>query len=227
MLDWFSQNSSSVMALSNVLLVLVWAFYLQLFIYGYRRQRRPRILIGFGGRESFDARCLITNMSAEPVYVISVIATIRAGRDTWSQALTGYETARGDGGGEETEQRTREGPLLSGDYRDIGRYGDLLERASAVRGAPAEADSEDDGDGQMDLTVVAFYGSEELPVAAARSFMFTRTDGDRQIHPISVETSQIRSRWARRRLRHTVSQAPWDRAHLPHRRHRLPRLLRT
>jgi hypothetical protein len=50
----------------------------------YRRQRRPKILINLGGGSTPDARCLIGDMSAEPIYVESLIITVETADRRWA-----------------------------------------------------------------------------------------------------------------------------------------------
>lgn len=49
----------------------------------------------------------------------------------------------------------------------------------------------------LDLTVVAIFAAEDLPVAARR-FRLDARDGDQRLEPVRVDTEQIRSRRLRR-----------------------------
>jgi hypothetical protein len=47
----------------------VWLLYLHLFLTSYRRQQETVILIHRGASEDDRARCIVSNMGSEPIYV--------------------------------------------------------------------------------------------------------------------------------------------------------------
>lgn len=159
------------------------------------------MLISVGGREGAEARCLISSMSAKPVYVLKVVATVTDGDGQWSSAITDYSVPD-DRPGASPELVTRQGPLMTGQWRDIGSFRDLLQRAlerhdgrsgAGVRHLPTS----------LELTVVAIYNAEELPVAARRRFSY----GDAQtVRPALSDTVPIRRRRERRRLLETCQR---------------------
>lgn len=206
MWDWLSNNSEVVSLLVNVGLLLVWLSYLQLFLYGFKRRRRCKILVNIGGGTRLSSRCLVCNMSEEPVYVLSIVATVTTAQGSRRGTVTDYEM-EDEAQPTEAGQVTRQGPLRQGDCRDIGSMGQLVESARHTYGdweSPDKLDH-DRWPREVKLTVVAIYGPEDLPVAAERSFKLTREDGQ-QVTPITIDTQQIRGRRARKRLYDHLSE---------------------
>ncbi len=199
MWNWLQQNSSVLSVIVNLGLLGVWAFYLNLFVRGYRRERRCKILISLGGQQDLAARCLVTNMSAEPVYVENVTATISTDEEQWSCSISEYGWSSDDDPPVRPEYRTRQGPLLSGQWRDIGSITDVLERARDMLGETRPA-GVDDRPLEVELMVIAIYGSEDLPVGARRRFSVISDGAGWRVSPSSGDTEQIRSKRARRQL---------------------------
>ena len=202
MWDWLNSNSAVLNLFLSLGTLLVWLFYLQLFFYGFKRRRRCKILINMGGHDSLSARCLICNMSEEPVYVMSLLAAVTTPAGTWRQPVTEYEFGDNAPPPEEPGQASRQGPLRGGDCRDVGSFAQLVERARHAHGdwAPADSLGRDSRPTEIKLVLVAIYGSEDLPVAAERCFRLVDDDGTQRLKPRTVETQQIRSRSARRQL---------------------------
>ena len=67
MWQWIDQNSGALNVLLNLGILVVWSFYLQLFVAGYRRERSSKILISCGAGEAADTHCFVCNMSAEAI----------------------------------------------------------------------------------------------------------------------------------------------------------------
>lgn len=173
---------------ANFVMVAVWLLYFQLLYVAYRRQRQPKILINPSMEEGTGARCLIANMSPEPVFVDSIFVTVeRSGM--WHRAQL-YDFDRADRKDTQSEHRFRQGPLGQGNFTDIGSFGQIIDEALG--------DNRHDANGpvELELTVIAIYGPEDLPVASTRKF----TAGRDGIRPNDPGTRQIRSRRKRRRL---------------------------
>src|SRR5690606_34596270 len=76
-MDWITEHSDLINVMSNVGMLVVWITYLQVFLAGYRRQKKATILINRGGGGGLEAHCLVTNMSAEAIYVHTLIARLK------------------------------------------------------------------------------------------------------------------------------------------------------
>ena len=59
-MNWIAEHSDLINVLSNIGMLVVWITYLQVFLAGYKRQRKATILINRGGGKGFGAHCLVT-----------------------------------------------------------------------------------------------------------------------------------------------------------------------
>lgn len=202
MWEWLNSNSAVLNLFVGFGTLLVWLFYLQLFLYSFRRRRRCKILISMGGQDTLGARCLICNMSEEPVYVLSLLAAVTTPTGTWQSPVTEYEFADNAAPPEGLDRASRQGPLRVGDCRDVGSFAQLLERARHTHGdwQPEQSLSRESRPTEVKLVVLAIYGSEDLPVAAERCFRLVDDNGTERMQPRTVETRQIRGRRARRQI---------------------------
>ncbi|WP_110647744.1 hypothetical protein [Salinicola peritrichatus] len=145
-MGWMSQHSSSITAVTNIGTLMVWLFYAQLLYLNFRRQRQPKIIINLGGGRSLQARCVISNMSPEAIFIEHVIAVLYTNKGEYSKNLTDIE----DGEKENIAKRqlveiTRQGPMSSGSYTDIGVFEDLVSHVLRAYKIPAESCRTTDG----------------------------------------------------------------------------------
>src|SRR5690606_25571859 len=78
MLDWVSENSGFVSASTGLVTAAIWLVYLQLFYLVYRGQRRAMIVITRALGTGSGGHCLVSNMSASPVHILSILAVLEA-----------------------------------------------------------------------------------------------------------------------------------------------------
>ena len=199
MLSWLTEHGTGLSALANIGMLFLWFAYMQLFLMSYRAQRQPKILINRGVGRGLDARFLISNMSAESIYVETIIATLVDGDDRLVSTVTEPEGTNG----EESEplRQTRQGPLPSGGFMDCGSFRDVVARILRRNGRADDADPNAFSDqARLELQVVANYGSERLLVAAKRHFAVEQHDEDIALKPFNLDTEQLRTRSERRKL---------------------------
>lgn len=201
MTAWLSANVDLLGLAVNVAMLGVWIVYLQLLLNGYRRQRRSSILITRGAGSGLRSRCLVTNMSVEPIYVTSLIATMISPEGHYEVALTDLRDLPEDLGAD-PRSTMAQGSLVTGQYIDLGHFDDLITLLGQDRpGAPTPNEVT-----KLELVVVALYGSSHRPVGAERHFALETRDGVVRIVPQSVETLQLRSRRARLKLRRQMAR---------------------
>lgn len=187
MWDWLSENHGPVNAVTGVLTLAVWLLYFQLLYIRYRRSLRPKILITRGGGPHIDAECIVTNMSAEPIYLDSLVLSFHDGLGDTVCSLS--DLAR-DESRSDLRGSTMQGSLGSGEMIGLGSFRHLLQRV----GWPGAADGS--GELSFSVTVVAIYTAEDRFVAAERPFTVC---GDALDAP-TISARQIRSRSDRARL---------------------------
>jgi hypothetical protein len=195
MWDWLAANSDVLSVLSSLAMLLVWIVYLQLFLLDYRRGRRPKILINRGIGDGLGSRCLLSNMSAEPIYIHSLVAELASADRRFSAPVTDLVGSDAEPGSD-LRSATLQGPVAHGDFLDVGTFKSILGRAGWDPAA-ALADSEPNA---LTLTALATYGSERLIVGATRRFVIENGDGGWTIRPSTAETEQVRSYVKRRAL---------------------------
>lgn len=201
MTAWLSDNVDLLGLAVNVAMLCVWIVYLQLLLNGYRRQRRSSILITRGAGSGVRSRCLVTNMSVEPIYVTSLIATMVSPSGRYEVALTDLRDLPEDLG-VDPRSTMGQGSLVTGQYIDLGHFDDLITQLTQDRpDAPAP-----DAVTELELVVVALYGSSHRPVGAERHFALEARDAGVRIVPQTVETQQLRSRRARLNLRRQLAR---------------------
>jgi hypothetical protein len=196
MLEWIGARSDVIDTAANVAIVVIWVVYLQVFLVTFRRQRRTSIHIDRGVASDEHARCIVTNMGQEPVYLLAVVVDF--GGDGHRQRAV--VTDRDELAEKEVSvqlDRTNQGPLAQGEARDVGSLADLMQRARGRLDADIpQAEIE-----RMCVSAVAISNQGEQLVAARKDFEAEhRQDGRVLFTPATVLTRQIRSRWKRRDL---------------------------
>lgn len=192
-MQWITEHSALISALTGFGTLLVWIVYLHVFVSSYRRQLGATLLITRGPGDGLAARCFLTNMSAGPVYVLSVIITLETPKGTLIRPATEMHESDEPGSSRPLE-RTRQGPLQPAAIRDIGSFGHLVD--AALREGDARLDEVE----AVTIAVLGVYGSEDLPVGARRRFLLSREGAGVRVHSATIDTAQIRRRGERRKL---------------------------
>ncbi|HEX5678784.1 MAG TPA: hypothetical protein VFX91_12530, partial [Alcanivorax sp.] len=106
MFDWISENKDVLDVLIGVGTLLVWVVYAQLLYNGYKRQRRPRVAITRGRQKGVEALCLISNMSAESIFIQHIVARLETDNGTYFHDITELEQSY-QGDEDERQRRKR------------------------------------------------------------------------------------------------------------------------
>ena len=198
MLQWLTDHSDAIQTLSAVATAAIWIIYLQLILSGMRHQRRTEILILVGGGRGIAARCFVANLGMDPVYITSVTVRLHYDHTSETRDITDVQ---GVGDDAPAWQRTLQGPMKSGDSRAIGTLEDLLGPALEAAGLSLEAIR------HFDLQVAAFTASDSEIVAAERGFRLEHSGEGVGVRPLTIETRQIRSLFARKRIRRQLRES--------------------
>ncbi|WP_404377624.1 hypothetical protein [Vreelandella aquamarina] len=196
-MQWLNDNAQAISAVTSICTLIVWVFYAQLLYNGYVRQRRPRIIVNRGKGVGTDALCLISNMSSEAIYIQHLVAVLYTRDGTYELDVVEYQQQSGDDA--EECYRTHQGPLASGDYLHIQSFGAIvqqlmhhwqLDEQTLHRQTP-----------ELEIRVIAIYGSEDMPVGASRRFALDlAADPLHQLTPLKVDTQRMNSRRDRKRV---------------------------
>ncbi|MFP4313734.1 MAG: hypothetical protein ACLFR0_05335 [Alphaproteobacteria bacterium] len=196
MQEWLLEHSAIINVFTNITMLLVWVFYLQIFFLTFMRQRRSKILINRATGKDILSHCLICNMSAEPIYVSNIIISMKNDHGEWLGSVTDIEASSMEDEIVAT-QLTYQGPLASGEFFDLGSFQKLLQNASKLNGATDEV-LDKDSHLTIEIIIIGIYGSEKRAVGASRLFEYTK---DGTLIPQSFDTKQMRSYWTRHKLR--------------------------
>lgn len=192
---WLKENHAIISALSSLAMLGVWMLYLHLFYSSYRHQIRPKILITRGGGDTVAARCIVTNMSSETIFIQAVFLQL-----SYPNREQVYSLSEVDRAGFSPADRRSElvqGPLRSGDFLDLGSFEDLLSSVLTSGDARDELAAAD----ALSVLAVGSYTWHDRIVAAERSFLLGRNKAEQSILvPTRVFARQITSRAERRRV---------------------------
>ncbi|EKF57738.1 hypothetical protein QWE_19623 [Agrobacterium albertimagni AOL15] len=198
---WLKENHAIVSALSSLAMLGVWMLYLHLFYSSYRHQIRPKILITRGGGDTVAARCIVTNMSSETIFVQAVF--LRLSYPDREQIYSLSETDRAGFSPSDRRSELVQGPLRSGDFLDLGSFEDLLSSVIETGDARQELAAAH----RLSVLAVGSYTWHDRVVAAERSFRLKRNKAEEiTLIPTQVFARQITSRAERRRVAEMMEQ---------------------
>lgn len=205
-MDWLSSNYQLVSSLSNIGMFVIWALYLHLFFSLLRRHKRATILINISERPDWDGRCLVSNMSAEPVYIESVLLSVEfRGSGSRLSPITDVIEHDPEAGGHDGARHQRgaigQGPVLPGQVIDIGGF------RSMAMSVLASADPQPERPGDpleqveaLEVHIIAVYAAEDFLCGARRRFGLKATADRRTLKPTTWYTHQTRAHRDRKRL---------------------------
>lgn len=194
--QWLSDNSEPIGAIASILTLVVWVSYFQLLYISYRHRMRAKILISRGGDPSLDARCILANMSVEPVYLEAVIVDANTSdRDVFCSLSS---LVAGDVDPADPRRQLLQGPLESGEMIDAGTFRTLLKLAD-VEVPPEGPEKPID----FKITVLGEYTGDDAIVAVERKF---RLEGKRLSSPM-LAAQRVRSLKTRRQFEDMLVKA--------------------
>ncbi|MGR3629682.1 MAG: hypothetical protein ACU0BP_10435 [Sulfitobacter sp.] len=91
MLDWIAKNTGTLQVAISPLTGIVWLAYLHILWLNFRRQRQAVILINRSVAQDENAHCFVTNMGAEPIYLMEVMARVVTDEKTYTVKVTERE----------------------------------------------------------------------------------------------------------------------------------------
>ncbi|MGY6706216.1 hypothetical protein [Roseinatronobacter sp.] len=203
MLNYLAQNPEILNALLNGLLVVIWAVYLQIFLISHLRQSRSVIHIDIGAADGERSRCLVTNLSSNPLYVQGIAAELFGNGHSARVIVTEREEID-QTDIEDPLARTNRGTLHPGQTVDIGSLADVVRRAWIRLGQEWTTDKIQD----VTVTVVAISGQGERVVGASKTFNAEYKNGHTHFVPQSLLTRQIRRRRVRTAFNELLRDQP-------------------
>lgn len=167
-------------------MLLVWMVYAWLFFQEFQRRRSAVIFIHEAGGGRPESRCLLVNLSQEPVHVLCSLAVC----DGSSMRLQNTS----DQDQLSIVQQAKQGPLRAGDSLLLGSFEKISRELDRIVTQRTCRKSQ-----LVEIRVAVIHGFREWPVGARRSF---RIDEDtRRVTPDMAITEQLHSRRQAREVR--------------------------
>lgn len=212
--QWITENASTFSGITSVGMLIIWATYLQLLLHNFRMQRRSQIIINRGKGRDIHSVCLFSNMSQQSVFIDLVMARITTSNTQWVCNITDVVDDTGkplaivrqeEGVDASLNEFTRQGPMVSGGYREAGTFANMIHQAGMAQNVEFDEHFDIAGDDALvsiEIRLIAIFGSESHQVGACRTFYAEKSDEDGRILliPDSSETQQLRKRSSRRTL---------------------------
>lgn len=204
--DWIRENNFIFTLGISTATLLVWIFYAHLLLLSHRRQRRPKLIINRGAGRDLRSLCLISNMSAEPIFINQIFFLLHTSKGTFSCDVTDER----EGGEDENpgdivlSQATHQGPLRTGDFTHIGSFASLISRVSEQHGLDVDYKLFPKGDisfHSIEIRVVAYYSSEPEAIGVMRGYELRGCDGACRLHAEDHQTKQFTTPRQRRLIK--------------------------
>ena len=194
-MDWLSSHSAALGVIVNTAMLIVWIVYLNIFLVSYLRQRRQCILITQGAGTGLSARCFVSNLGLEPIYIVDVLVTL-TGPELQHTINVTDRIHLEDKDLENPREATNQGPMRTGDHSNIGEFAKLVDRAMVA--APENFHLETVN--SVSVTVVAATAARGSLIGARRTYALECHDGERLLRARTVMAKQITGRAGRRAL---------------------------
>ncbi|MFC0338207.1 hypothetical protein SAMN05421848_2426 [Kushneria avicenniae] len=214
--QWITENASTFSAITSVGMLIIWATYLQLLLHNFRMQRRSQIIINRGKGRDINSICLFSNMSRQSVFIDLVMARVTTSNAQWVCNITDVVDDTGkplaivrqeEGVDASLNEFTRQGPMVSGGYSEVGTFANMIHQAGMTQGIEFDEHFDIAGDGALvsiEIRLIAIFGSETHQVGASRTFYVEKSDEDGRLLliPENTRTQQLRKRKQRHILQH-------------------------
>ncbi|PHP28660.1 hypothetical protein [Limimaricola cinnabarinus] len=195
-MQWLAEHSAALSLVTNAAMLVVWISYLNIFLFSFLRQRRQLVTITQGAGAELKAKCFVSNLGLEPIYIVEVVVDLMVNGKP-CQAVVTDRTLMTDHELEDPREATNQGPLQSGRHSSIGEFEDLVRRGLSA--SKREGSLEDVS--EVTITVVTATAAKGAVTGSRRAFVIEGTGEDRILHGRTLMAEQITGRAASRKLR--------------------------
>ncbi|KUF11690.1 hypothetical protein [Pseudoponticoccus marisrubri] len=200
MWTWMQENAAVLGVVLNAAMLLVWMAYLQLIFASFRKANRAVIHIASAVEQESDARCLVTNMGSDTVYLLGIKVDLRRDGNTLTTVVSDRVDDEAPLGGD-LRARTNQGPLEGGEVLDIGSFRKICERAARQADETFEPK---DGD-SVEITVVVAAQQAHRLMGGYKRFEIMQEGEQLRFRSNDVLTRQIGSAMRRRSLARAIA----------------------
>lgn len=194
--DWLSTAS-------DILIVLIWTFYLQLFYRDTKRRNRPFMIIHHAQGQDAEGLCLFVNMSQDPIHVQCVVAYLSGPDEQTARYVTDYRRLTHDE--RDMGARLREGPIQPGGYLVLGLFEHIILGAQSEDGVHEERERLERYE-QLQLCVAVTHGPSDRHIGVRRTFAIEHKLGKVSVRAHSIYTEQLVTRRKRKTVRRWVEE---------------------
>lgn len=198
-MEWLATHSAGLNVAMNGAMLLVWMAYLHLFLTSFRRANRAVIHIARATDTDGEARCLVTNMGSDTVYILGIKVDVHHGEERSATLVTDRVDEKDPLGGE-MHHRTNQGPLCGGEVLDIGAFHRICARATGADPEEGTAPGE-----SVEITVIVAAHQAKRLMGGYKRFDITEEEGVVTYRSEDVLTRQITSPFRRRDLRRELA----------------------
>ncbi|WP_420325435.1 hypothetical protein [Mameliella sp.] len=193
MWNWLASNSAMVNVVLNSAMLVVWITYLQLIYVSFRRSTRAVIHIDMAAGADQQARCIVTNMGADTVYILGIKVDLSC-EGGYREALVTDHLEQENALGGDFRERTAKGPLAGGEAVDLGTFANILKRAAQQKGESITAETCH----SIEITVVVAAQQAHRLMGGYKRFDVLREGDSLRFRSPDVLTRQVTG-WLRRK----------------------------
>ncbi|WP_370159320.1 hypothetical protein [Limimaricola soesokkakensis] len=197
-MQWLADHSAALSVVLSAAMLVVWISYLNIFLFSFLRQRRQFITITQGAGAALKAKCFVSNLGLEPIYIVEVVIDLIVEGEQ-CQAVVTDRTLMSDQELQDSREATNQGPLQSGHHSSIGEFEDLIRRGLSAGDSKRKIEDVSD----VTIPVVAAKGAV---TGARRAFVVEGSGEDRILHGRTLMAEQITGRAASRKLRRDLER---------------------
>lgn len=161
---------------------------------GFRRQRRPQLIINRAYSADIKAPCLISNMSYEPIYLATVFCAVeRQGQWLASDVTDLAPQEQGD----EENSFSFQGPIPPRHFYRFSGFDALIRHTLEEHGYTLDSWNRI---GSVEIRAVAVYGNEKYPLGVYRRFAIVPRQHSAVLIPARVNTGRFSRRWHQHKI---------------------------
>ncbi len=202
MMDWVQNNAAGLNVLLNVAMLLVWGAYLQLIWMSFQRANRAVLHISRAAEDGRDARCIVSNMGSDAVYILAMQVRLTCGNRQMAASVTD-KVERTPVDSEDFRDQTLQGPLAGGEAVDVGSFRTIIQRAEHKLGAGVELED----CSEVEVSVIVAAQQAHKLMGGYKRYRIEGEAGALSFHSEDILTRQIRSRRHRRELEREIGRA--------------------
>lgn len=209
MWEWITANAKVLPLVTTAFTLVVWTVYGQLMAANDKRKRKPRLFVKQGSGHGLDSVCLVSNMSAEAIYIRCVLVSLCVGEQTYRDTIADADKPTNLDAEADPDHNPCHGPLRASETMNLGTFRSLVAQIGEAEGLAVDRDATlPIADlKSVTVTVVTAFGPEESTVGARRHFVVENHEqAPPTLHPDGPFTESLESRSKVRPLKEALAR---------------------